>query len=95
MTEADDIRRKRILYRATHRGTKEADAIVGGFFTRARLTPAQLGEAEALLDELDHDILDWVMGRTPVPARWQGTLFDDVITFYRGMGYRGMDRKDG
>ena len=27
-----DLRRKRLLYRATHRGTKESDAIIGGFF---------------------------------------------------------------
>jgi len=88
MTDADEIRRKRILYRATHRGTKEADAIVGGFFTGAvnRLSTAELDQAEALLDELDLDILDWVMGRAAVPARWQNTLFDDVITFYRAMG---------
>ena len=88
MTDADEIRRKRILYRATHRGTKEADAIVGGFITGAlgRLSAAELDQAEALLEEPDLDILDWVMGRTAVPVRWQGTLFDHVITFYRGMG---------
>ncbi|MGZ6205700.1 MAG: FAD assembly factor SdhE [Candidatus Binataceae bacterium] len=88
MTETHEIRRKRILYRVTHRGTKEADAIVGGYFTGAvaGLNAAELGQAEALLEELDLDIIDWVMGRAPVPARWQGTLFDHVITFYNGMG---------
>jgi antitoxin CptB len=87
MTEADEIRRKRILYRATHRGTKEADAVVGGFFANAfGWSAAQLDDAEALLEELDLDILDWVMDRTPVPARWSGTLFDDVVDYYRGMG---------
>jgi antitoxin CptB len=76
-------RRKRILYRATHRGTKEADLIVGGFFRDAvaGLAEARLAEAEALLVELDPDLMDWVFGRKPVPDRWQGTLMDDVIAY--------------
>jgi antitoxin CptB len=92
MTEADEIRRKRILYRATHRGTKEADATVGGFFVGAigSLTPAQLDQAEALLEESDLDILDWVTGRAAVPARWQVTLLDNVITYYRDMGRKNV-----
>jgi antitoxin CptB len=83
-----DPRRKRILYRAVHRGTKEADAIVGGFFTDVveRLTEAQLEGAEALLEELDLDLLDWLMGRTPVPARLNGTLYDDLAAYYQRMG---------
>ncbi len=83
-----DLRRKRILFRATHRGTKEADAIVGGYFTVAAATipEAKLAEAEDFLEVPDLDILDWVMGRVPVPARWQGTVFDDVLAFYRAMG---------
>ena len=92
MAETDEIRRKRILYRATHRGTKEADAIVGGYFAEAvaGLSAAELAEAEALLEELDLDILDWVMGRAPVPARWRGTIFDRVITYYDGMGRKNL-----
>lgn len=83
----NDPRRKRILYRATHRGTKEADAIVGGFFTEAvgGLADSQLAGAEALLEELDLDLLDWLMGRAPVPARLGGTLFDDLHAYYRRM----------
>ncbi len=76
-----DDRRKRLLYRATHRGTKEADVIIGGYFTAtvAGLTDAQLAEAEVLLEENDLDLTDWLMGRQPVPERWRGTIFDDVM----------------
>jgi antitoxin CptB len=85
-----DDRRKRLIYRARHRGTKEADVIVGGYFTEvaATLTEAQLTEAEALLEENDLDLLDWIMGRLPVPRRWQGTLFDDLLA------QRGAQMKD-
>ena len=76
-----DNRRKRLLYRATHRGTKECDVIIGGFFTAraASLTEAELDQAEALLEENDLDLLDWLMGRQPVPDRWRGTIFDELM----------------
>jgi antitoxin CptB len=80
-----DSRRKRLLYRATHRGTKEADLIVGGFFgeAAAALPEGRLNEAEALLEEADPDLMDWVFGRKPLPARWQGTMMDDLIAYGR------------
>lgn len=79
-----DPRRKRILYRATHRGTKESDAIIGGFFSEAvaGIPDDRLDEADELLDVLDLDLMDWIMGRTPTPERWRGTLFDGVMAFY-------------
>lgn len=80
-----DPRRKRILYRATHRGTKESDAIIGGFFTEVvtGLPDDKLDEADALLDEADLDLMDWVMGRQPVPERLRNTLFDGVLAYYQ------------
>lgn len=82
-----DDRRKRILYRATHRGTKEADFVVGGFFTEtaAQLPDAKLDEADTLLDVSDLDLMDWLMGRLPVPDAWKGTLFDDLLAYYRAL----------
>ncbi len=82
-----DDRRKRILYRATHRGTKEADFVVGGFFREraAGLADAKLEEAEALLDVLDLDLMDWLMGRLPIPPEWNGTVFDDLLAHYRAL----------
>ena len=86
----DDPRRKRILYRAAHRGTKEADAIIGGYFADAAATlpTEKLAEAEALLDLPDLDLLDWIMGRQPVPEQCQGTVFEGILSFYRAMGKR-------
>lgn len=80
-------RRKRILYRATHRGTKEADFVVGGFFREhtAALPDGKLDEADTLLDVPDLDLMDWLMGRLPVPEAWNGTLFDDLAAYYRAL----------
>jgi len=85
MTAALDVRRKRLLFRATHRGTKEADAIVGGFFREviASLPEDKLDEAEALIEESDLDMMDWVMGRLEIPAQWRNSLFDGVLEYYR------------
>jgi len=78
-----DARRKRTLYRATHRGMKEADVMLGGFATAhiADLTDAEMDTFETLLDELDVDIMDWVMGKKPVPERHDTDLFRRVQAF--------------
>lgn len=80
-----DPRRKKLLYRAMHRGTKEADVIIGGFFQErlATLSDDRLAEAEEFLELLDLDVLDWIMGRQPIPERWQGSLLDDLLAWQR------------
>jgi antitoxin CptB len=63
MAAADnDIRRKRLLYRAWHRGTREADLTLGSF-AEARLAgfdAAHLDQFEALLECPDADLFDWI-----------------------------------
>jgi len=82
-----DNRRKRLLYRATHRGTKEADLIIGGYFTEAvgGLTDDQVAEAEILLEESDIDLVNWLMGRDPTPDQWRDGIFAQILAYYRAM----------
>jgi antitoxin CptB len=64
-----DIRRRRLLFRATHRGTHENDLMIGGF-VRDRLATFDAGELDALdaLLELPDPLLaDWLTGRLPIP----------------------------
>ncbi len=65
-----DARRRRLLVRANHRGTREADLIIGGFVARtiATLSEGELDELEAVLEYPDVDLADWLSGRRPVPA---------------------------
>ena len=60
------VRLRRFSFRAWHRGTREADYLVGGFFDRygATWSAEELDWFELLLDEQDVDILDWALGRT-------------------------------
>ena len=71
-----DLRLRRARYRAEHRGTKEADLVVGGFFARhhAAWDEAALAWFEALLQEQDVDILAWAFGTAEPPARFRGEL---------------------
>ena len=64
-----DIRRKRLVYRAWHRGTREADLILGSFAEAhlAGLNDAQLDRLEALLEVPDAELFDWLNRRTAPP----------------------------
>ena len=64
-----DIRRKRLLYRATHRGTHENDLLIGGFVSAriAALADSDLDALEAVLDFPDIELANWLIGRKPVP----------------------------
>ena len=71
-----ELRMRRAKYRAGHRGTKESDLVVGGYFDRYHATwdDAALAWFETLLDEQDVDILAWAFGTAVVPARLDGDL---------------------
>ena len=63
-------RRRRLMFRAWHRGTKEADLMIGGFVKRniAVFTESELDELEAVLELPDVDLADWLSGRRAIPA---------------------------
>lgn len=71
-----DTRLKRLHFRAHHRGTREADLMIGGYFDAhaARWSAADIDLFEALLEEQDVDIMAWALGTQPVPARWEGPM---------------------
>lgn len=71
-----DPRRRRLLFRATHRGTQETDRLVGGFVSAriASLGEAELDALEALLELPDPALADWLCGRVPVPPEIDGPL---------------------
>jgi antitoxin CptB len=64
-----DQRRRRLLFRATHRGTHELDLLIGGFVSPrlAAFTPDELTEIERLLDLPEPDLAEWLTRRQPVP----------------------------
>ncbi len=73
-----DIRLKRLRFRAWHRGTKEADLLIGGFFDAAGdgWADAEMTLFEELLEEQDVDIMAWAIGTDVCPARYEGSIME-------------------
>lgn len=71
-----ETRLKRLRFRAWHRGVKEADLMIGGFFDahHAGWNDDEIDLFETLLEEQDVDIMAWAMGTAEVPTRYQGTI---------------------
>ena len=84
MTAAPDLapRLARAKFRAWHRGTREADYMIGGFFDHhhAGWGEAELAWFEALLDEDDVDVMAWALKAQPAPARFAGTMLEALET---------------
>ena len=76
-----DPRRRRLLFRATHRGTHELDLLIGGFVSSrlATFTGEELTEIERLLELPEPDLADWLTGRQPVPEALQNQLLQAMI----------------
>lgn len=76
-------RRKRLLYQSRHRGTQEADLLIGGFADQhlATLSAEQLETYERLLDESDVDLVNWLTGRVAAPDDVQSDVFDLLMNF--------------
>jgi antitoxin CptB len=83
MTAGEDIatRRKRLRYRAWHRGTKEMDLILGPFADAHTegMDHAALDRLEALMDEEDPPLLTWVMRQVEPPEHVDREFLDHVI----------------
>jgi antitoxin CptB len=69
MSDAEETRRKRLLFRSWHRGTKETDLLLGTFAERhlARFDAVELDDYEAILAASDAELWDLLIHRRPCP----------------------------
>lgn len=69
-------RRRRLVFRANHRGTHETDLLVGGFITPriAAFSETELDQIEELLELPDVDLAEWLTGRQPIPAEMDSKM---------------------
>lgn len=84
MIETAEARLKRMRMRSWRRGTKEMDLVLGPFADAhlAAMGEAELALYDVLLAENDQDLLPWVLGQTPAPARF-AALIARVAAFAR------------
>jgi antitoxin CptB len=89
-SEGLDGRRRKLLFRAWHRGTREMDLIMGRFADAfiATLDEAELVSLEKLMEIPDSDLYAWVSGGTAVPVDVDSSLFRRLRDFNRRIGER-------
>jgi antitoxin CptB len=78
-----DTRRKRLLFRCWHRGTREMDLILGRFADAeiATLTDDELAGLERLIELPDPDLYAALTGNRPLASEYEGPLFDRIKAF--------------
>lgn len=79
-----DLRRRRALYRAEHRGTKEMDVLLGRY--ARQVLPDLSGDALALFEKLlalpDPSLQNWVFGNEAVDQTDFAHLISDIRVFH-------------
>ena len=78
-----DHRRRRLLWRASHRGVREMDVLFGGFVAArlASFDESDLKQLETLIDVPDHDLYAWITGQEAVPEVLRSAMLDAMIAF--------------
>ena len=77
-----ETRLKRLRFRAWHRGTKEADFLIGGFFERhhGSWNDEEVALFEALLEADEVDVMAWALGKKTPPGWLEGRMLDALRT---------------
>jgi antitoxin CptB len=69
------------LWRATHRGIKEMDLLLGGFVASNldSFSETDIGELERIMDIPDQDMLTWATRQAPVPPEQCSALLSRIL----------------
>jgi antitoxin CptB len=83
-SEGLDPRRRRALFRAWRRGTREMDLLLGRFADThiADLSERDLDDFERLMDVPDGDLYAWMTGRRPVADNHATPLYFALLAFH-------------
>lgn len=81
-------RRRRLVFRANHRGTFETDILIGGFVeaTVATMSEADLADMEAIMQMPDPELTDWLFGRLPLPEEKATPMLRRMVEASRAKG---------
>ena len=81
--EDHKTRLKRLRMRSWHRGIKEMDLILGGFADdeMSKLSLEELNEHELMMSENDHDLYNWVSGKSEVPPELLSAI-NRITTYF-------------
>jgi antitoxin CptB len=73
--------RKRLTFRAWHRGTREMDLLIGSFAEKYinEFDAADLAIFEEILINNDPDVYDWIIGRQKAPVELKSKVLDLLL----------------
>jgi antitoxin CptB len=82
-TEKLDTIRKRLAWRASRRGIKEMDILVGGYADEnlPKMSAQDLITFEALLEIPDQQLLSWVTKQEDVPMELRNPMLMQILNF--------------
>jgi len=78
-----DTRRRRVVFRAWHRGVREMDLVFGQYADAhiTRLDDKQLDELEYIMSFEDRDLLRWITGEVKTPDDIDIPVFRDILAY--------------
>ncbi len=81
--KALEHRRKKLKFRAWHRGIKEMDLILGKYADEnlARMSTAEMDRFSILLKQADDELYMWVSGARPVPEEFDNDIMKTLKSF--------------
>jgi antitoxin CptB len=79
-----DAKRRRLLFRAWHRGIKEMDIVMGRFADAhiATFTDTDMAALEALMTVPDQQMLAWVLGAETPDPEFDTPMFHRLRDFH-------------
>lgn len=85
MEEDTDIKRKRLIFRSWHRGTREIDLMLGKFANThlPQFDARQLALYDRFLNNSDPDIFNWMTGQEPVPPAEDNDVISLMQKFFK------------
>lgn len=78
-----DTRRKKLKFRAWHRGFREMDLLMGPYADAhlETLSATELDQFEQLLEAPDWDVYYWITGQVEAPEQVNGTVLEGLKAF--------------
>jgi antitoxin CptB len=85
LSDLDD-RRKRLRFRAWHRGMREMDLVLGRFVDSEIVTllDTEIDDLEALMEAPDPELYLWIAGTAEVPENFNTAVFRKIVAFHHG-----------
>ncbi|WP_455475420.1 FAD assembly factor SdhE [Bartonella sp. B17] len=79
-----DVRRRRLVFRAWHRGIREMDLIFGNYVNAhiVEMNDKTVSELEYIMSFDDRDLLMWVTGEILPPSDIDNLLFHDIVNYH-------------